>query len=471
MLWIEGDSGRAVERRDRRGSQRRPEGAGSRQMVTGEGRGVLERFFRLKEAGTTARTELLAGLTTFLTMAYIIVVNPLILAGAGVPRASAAAMTCLGAAVPTIAMGLWTDYPLALASGMGLNAFLAAEAARHGWRTMMGVVFVEGALVTLLVLSGLREAIMRAIPMDLKRAIGVGIGLFIALLEMKSAGWMGVSPEGFGVTTLPPDAFHRPVTLIATAGVLITAVLVAWRVTGALLLGIAATTALTYALGYGGRIPSGPIVSPPDFAAFGKLDILAALTPGLAAVIFAFLITDFFDTMGTVIAVGEQAGFVTPSGEVPRLARLLLVDSLAACWGGLCGASSVTTYIESAAGVAAGGRTGLTSVVTGACFLAAMFLAPLALLVPGHATAPALIVVGFLMMASVREILWSDPAVGLPALLTVLVIPLTSSISRGIGFGFISYTVLKVATGRGREVPLVLYILSVVFAASFAWGG
>jgi AGZA family xanthine/uracil permease-like MFS transporter len=431
----------------------------------------LENAFHLRERGLHPRTEVISGITVYLTMSYIIVVNPIILSGAGVPQASAAAMTCLAAAIPTLLMGFWTNYPLALASGMGLNAFLAAEAARHGWQAMMGVIFIEGALVTALVLTGLREKVMNAIPMDLKRAIGVGIGLFIALLGMKSAGWMISSPDGFAVTTLPLNAFRHPATLLATAGTLLTAILYAWNVTGALLIGIAATTALTFALGYGGAIPAGSFVSLPDFSAFGQLDVGGALRLGLVPVIFAFLITDFFDTMGTLIAVGEQAGSVTETGEIPKLKRALLVDSLAACWGGICGASSVTTYIESASGVATGGRSGLTSVVTGLCFLASMFFTRLALLVPAYATAPALLIVGFLMISSIRDIDWGDATVGIPAMLTILVIPLTYSISRGIGFGFIACAVLKLATGKGREAPVTLYILAVIFAISFAMPG
>ncbi|MCC6730098.1 MAG: NCS2 family permease [Chthonomonadales bacterium] len=440
--------------------------------------GLLEKHFKLRENGTTARTEVLAGLTTFLTMAYIVVVNPHVLAGsggaAGPPLQATVTATCIAAAVPTIAMGLWSNYPIALASGMGLNtALIAAVAAGQGvtWQTMMGVVFIEGLIITLLVLTGLREAVMNSIPMELKRSIGVGIGLFIALIGLHSAHWIGsTGPVGGEPLLVPPTGnFHSPATLVATAGILGTAALVATGARGALLLGIALTTLVAIPVG----VAHAPqrIIELPDFGTFGRLDILGALRPALLGTIFAFLITDFFDTMGTVIAVGEQAGKLRPDGGLPRLKRVLAVDSMAAMWGGLCSASSVTSYIESAAGVGAGARTGLSSVVVGLLFLVAMFLAPLAQAVPAEATAAALVVVGFLMMRVVREIDFGDALQAIPAFLTILMIPLTMSISRGIGTGFIAHVVLHALAGRGRQVSPVLWALAALFALSFALEG
>jgi AGZA family xanthine/uracil permease-like MFS transporter len=434
---------------------------------------MLERLFRLSENRTNVRTEIIAGITTFMTMAYIIAVNPIVLclnpAHPGPPLAATIAATCLAAALPCILMGLWANYPLALASGMGLNSLLIISVSAGGvsWQTMMGVVFVEGFIITVLVLTNLRGAIMNAIPMDLKRAIGGGIGLFIALLGMHSAHWMSTTKAiGGDPLTIPPvGSFHQPVTLLATFGILLTALLVARKVRGAFLLGIAATTVVAVIF-HLAHAPAA-ILSKPDFSTVGKLDILGALQPGLVALVFAFLITDFFDTMGTVIAVTEQSGHLQPDGSLPRLNRVLLVDSLAAMWGGFCSASSVTTYIESASGVGEGGRTGLTSVVAGLLFLSAMFFAPLIGAVPPEATAAALIVVGFMMMATVREIDFKDYTTAIPAFLTLILIPLTMSISRGIGVGFIAYVALNLLSGNVRKVPVALWILAALFALSF----
>lgn len=435
---------------------------------------MLERLFKLSQNRTNVKTEIVAGITTFMTMAYIIVVNPMILAGSAIhpgPQLTATVTaTCFGAAIPTIAMGLWANYPLALASGMGLNgALIAVMASTPGitWQTMMGVIFVEGLIITILVLTRLREAVMNAIPLDLKRAIGVGIGLFIALLGMHSAHWMASTQAvGGSPMAVPPTGnFHLPGAILATFGIIVTALLLVRKVRGALLLGIAATTIA----GIASHLAHAPthLLAAPSFATFGHLDVVSALQPALLGTIFAFLISDFFDTMGTVIAVGEQAGQLRPDGSLPRLNRVLLVDSLAAMWGGLCSASSVTTYVESASGVGEGGRTGLTSIVVGILFLAAMFFAPLVQAVPTEATSAALIIVGFLMMTSVREIDFSDYSSAIPAFLIMLVVPLTASISRGIGTGFIAYVLLRTFSGRAKEVSPTLWGLSALFALSF----
>ncbi len=426
---------------------------------------MLSRFFRLKENNTNVRTEVIAGATTFMTMAYIIFVNPAILQSAGMPFTATVAATCIGAAIPTLAMGLVTNYPFALAAGMGMNSAVVSFALSRGlpWQQAMGVIVIEGLLIFLLVLVGLREAVMRAIPMSLKRAIGVGIGLLIALLGMQNAGWI-VHPDKGPILTF--GSLHNKATLIATAGVAITAVLMTWRVKGGLLLGIFATTAIAFVFGEA-KAPHG-VLSTPDFSSFGQADILGVLTFGFAAAIFSFLIVDFFDTMGTVIGVGEQAGFVDSDGNLPRLNKVLLIDSLAASWGALCGGSSTTTYIESAAGVGEGGRTGLTSVIVAVLFLLALFFTPIVGIVPAIATAPVLIVVGFLLMSLVKEISFDNVEEAFPAFLILLVMPLTLSISHGIGYGFIAYTLIKLLRGKPREIHPLMAAISIVFAISFA---
>ena len=427
---------------------------------------MLNRFFHFQQNNTDLRTEIVAGATTFMTMAYIIFVNPRILAAAGLPLNATIAATCIAAAIPTIAMGLYARYPFALASGMGLNAFLAYDLVQGqgvAWQVAMGVVFVEGAIVTVLVLTRMREAVMSAIPMSLKHAIGVGIGLLIAYIGVQHAGWVVKAGSPDLMTTA--GGFRSVGVLVATAGLLITIILMAYRLRGAILLGILVTTGVGWAAGIV-QTPTS-LLAVPDFHTFGAVNVLSALKLSLFAVIFAFLITDFFDTMGTVIGVGDQAGFVSAEGKLPRLNRVLLVDSLAAVWGSICSASSVTTYVESAAGVGAGGRTGLTSVVVGLLFLLALFFAPVIGIVPQAATAPALIVVGFLMLAAVRHVPFDKFDEAFPAFLIILIIPLTVSISRGIGYGFIAYTLLKLASGKWREVHPLMYIVSALFAVSF----
>ena len=429
----------------------------------------LERLFDLRGRGTNVRTEVLAGVVTFLAMAYIIAVNPGILANAGLPREATVAATCVAAAVPCLLMGLWANYPVALAPGMGLNAFLTFSLVKGqgvSWQTAMGVVFVEGVLIALLVLVGVREAVMRAIPASLKTAIGVGIGLFIAFIGFQHAGWV-VNSEA---TLVGPGSFRLPSTLVASLGLLVTALLMARRVRGALLLGVLATTLFAFVATrfFGANLlrPPGDVLSTPDLSTFGALDIGAALSLKLAAAIFAFLMADFFDTMGTVVAVGRQAGLTTRDGSLPRLNRVLLVDSLAAAWGGLCSASSVTSYVESAAGVSEGGRTGLSTVVVGLLFLLAMFFAPLIAAVPQEATAPALIVVGFLMLSQVRELDFEDVGSALPAFITLLAIPLTFNIARGIALGFLAYVLIALFQGRAARVPILLWAVALLFALS-----
>ncbi|HOW43622.1 MAG TPA: NCS2 family permease [Candidatus Aminicenantes bacterium] len=425
-------------------------------------------LFRLKERQTTWARETAAGAVTFMAMAYIIFVNPSVLATAMgqdlVPALAVA--TCVGAGLLTILMGLASNYPLALAPGMGLNAFLAFGVIigmKVSWQAAMGIVFIEGAVITLLVLTNVREGVMNAIPLDLKRAIGVGIGLLIALIGLQNAKLVVASPATM-------VAFGRigAESLVAVFGLAVTAFLLVKRVRGAFLIGILLATAAAVAAGLV-RLPAtlAAPVRAEHFRTFFALDIAGALRLGLLGTIFAFLVTDFFDTMGTVVAVGEQAGFMDAGGRVPRLKSVLLVDSLGAVCGGLFGCSSVTSYVESAAGVGEGGRSGLTSVVTGALFLLAAFFTPVVAIVPAYATAPALILVGFLLISGVRAIRWDEVTTALPAFLTLIMIPFTFSISKGIGFGFIAYALLKLLAGKWRDVHPLMAVAAALFVIDF----
>ena len=451
---------------------------------------MFERCFGLARAGATVGGEIRGGVTTFMVMAYIIFVNPAILGFAGVPAlegqgpplAATQASTCLVAGVMTIAMGLVANYPLALASGMGLNAAVAYQLVagmKLPWQAAMGVVLLEGVVITVLVITGLREAIMRAIPASLKQAIGVGIGLFILFIGLNEAGIVKPGPPGVPVTL-------GPLTSAPVAVALFGLLLMLWfqsRGMGAgLLLGIFATTMLAMVVNAwtGGRafpLPGQAVIPKtfaawPDFSSLGAgfdLSVFARAGVITAAVtIFSIMLSDFFDTMGTVIGVGAEGGWLTPAGDLPRLSRVLLVDSLAAVAGGAAGASSATTFVESSAGVAAGARTGLASVVTGLCFLLALFFAPVAGIVPAQATAPALILVGFLMTSLVRHIPFSDLEEGFPALLAVALMPFAYSITDGIGAGFVSYCVIKLLRGKGAEVHGMMYGTAVAFVIYFA---
>ncbi|MHB1340161.1 MAG: NCS2 family permease [Coriobacteriia bacterium] len=462
----------------------------------------MEGFFKFKERGTDLKTEIIAGLATFMTMAYIIFVNPGILSAAGVPFAGAATATALGAALMCICMGVFTNRPFALASGMGLNAVvtfsvIGFQQANVPWQVGMAVIFVEGLVILLLVLTGLREAVMNAIPIDLKRAIGVGIGLFITTIGLNEGGFIKPAP----ITLVGLGDFTQRYVWVAVIGLLAILIFMALKVKGDILWGILVATAAALLLGVT-KLPTA-VFGAPDFSTFlapfqqveGGMALWQVFTPGLLLMVFAIMLTDFFDTMGTVLSVGEQAGFVDKDGKVPGIRSILTVDSLAASVGGLFGASSITTYIESAAGVAEGGRTGLTAVVTGVLFAAAAFFAPLVAMVGGGfiipneaqysgfvgsgfaapagdyyvypITAGALIVVGFLMMRTVREIPWTDLEEAFPAFLTIVGIPLTYNISYGIGFGFISYVLIKVFHGKAKDVHPLMWIVAVAFAVTF----
>ncbi len=442
----------------------------------------MESFFKFKERHTDLRTELLAGVVTFMTMAYIIFVNPGILSAAfGADKAAAAAWipaiataTALGAALMSICMGLFANRPLALASGMGLNAVVAFSiiiGAKVPWQVGMSVIFLEGVLITLLVLTGLREAVMHAIPLDLKRAIGVGIGLFITFIGLVDGGVVVGDPA----TLVRLGDFSTAKVWVTLIGLIAIFAFMALRVKGDILWGILIATAAALLFKVT-TLPSA-IVAAPDFRTFfapfqsvnGKMAILQVFTPTLLLFVFATMLSDFFDTMGTVISIGEQAGFVDKKGNVPGIRNILLVDSAAAAVGGLFGASSITTYIESASGVAEGGRTGLTSIVVGVLFALCAFFSPIIGMVggAGSITAGALIVVGFLMMGMVREIPWEDFEEAFPAFLTIVGIPLTYNISYGIGLGFISYAIIKVLHRKAKDIHPLMWGICAAFVLAF----
>jgi adenine/guanine/hypoxanthine permease len=459
-----------------------------------ESRTGLDRFFRISERGSTVRTELIAGLATWLTMAYILFVNPQILGALpdrdGVQLAfdQVLTVTALAAGVMTLAMGLYANYPFAIAAGLGLNAFVAftlVGASGLSWPEAMGVIVIEGLIISALVLTGFRTAVLNAIPMDLKRAIGIGIGLFIAFIGLTVNAPIVTQGEGT-IVTLNTDYITSLRNLTFVIGFAVTAALVARRIKGALLFGILLTTALAMVINgvWGdGEIWStvGPgvaklpetWVSTPDFSLLGNFSFnLFEVLPVATAIaaILAVLLSDFFDTMGTVIGVGGEAGLLDKEGRLPGINRVLLVDSLGAAAGGATSSSSNTTYIESAAGVSEGGRTGLTSVVVGVLFLLSLFLSSLAGVIPGEATAPVLVIVGYFMMRIVRDINWTDPGIGIPVLLTMAIMPFTFSITNGVAAGFIAYTVIALLRGRWRDVHWLMLIVSGVFVWYFVRG-
>lgn len=438
-------------------------------------------LFELRARQSTVAREVRGGCATFLTMAYILVANPAILhQGAGVPKDSGIACTALAAGVCSILMGLVGNFPVALAAGMGLNAFLAYQVrpVAGTWDKAMGVVVLDGVIVLLLVLMGLREAVMRAIPRDLRLAIGAGIGLFIAFIGLWHA---GVVVAGTG-TLVGPGHLRAPSTYTAMIGLVVTAALMARRVKGAILIGILFTTAL--GIWTGVTTKPAAVATMPNFVIAFNAEVRWALANlvrqdqvsgaihlYLLPILLSVVMVDFFDTLGTVTAVAEEGGIRDPkTGEIPGLRRILLVDSISASLGGLFGCSSNTSYIESAAGVAEGARTGLHSVVVGVLFLACVFLAPLAEAVPDAATAPALVLVGFLMIAQLARIDFAQLDTAIPAFVTLLTIPLTFSIAHGIGYGFITFVLLKLLTGRPREAHLLMYLTAAAFAAYFLLG-
>jgi AGZA family xanthine/uracil permease-like MFS transporter len=426
----------------------------------------LETFFKLKENGSDVRTELVAGLTTFLTMAYIIFVNPTILADAGMPKDAVFVATCLAAALGTLIMGLYANYPIGMAPGMGLNAYFAyAVVLGMGvpWQSALGAVFLSGCLFVLISVLGLRGMIVNGIPHSLRTAITVGIGMFLALIALKSAGLVVANPA----TLVTAGDLHKPPALMAVFGFLLIVTLDRLKVKGAILIGIIAVTVLSFF--FGGNTFAGLVSAPPSIApTLLQLDVRGALSMGVLNVVLVFFLVELFDATGTLMGVARRAGLLV-EGKMERLNKALLADSVAIVAGSALGTSSTTAYIESAAGVQAGGRTGLTALVVALLFLACLFIAPLAGVVPAYATAPALLFVACLMLRELGEIDWADTTESVPAAITALVIPFTYSIAEGIAFGFITYAVLKLSTGRARDVKPIVWVIAAVFVFRFAW--
>lgn len=448
----------------------------------------LDRYFGISAQNSSVTQEMRAGLTTFLTMSYILFVNPQVLSTAiNVPNAFVQLLmtTAIAAAFGSLVMGVVAKYPFAQAPGMGLNAFFAFTVVQGmgvAWQTALGAVFISGVLFVLLSVLGARQAIVQAIPNSLKFAITGGIGAFLAFLGLRNAGIVIANPA----TLVGMGSLASPTVWLASIGVVLTAALMARRVTGAILYGILATTVLGIVTGaavYAGG-PEGALRSFPGFdGAFlgifgtpvwpgdlvGQMDIVGALGLGLLSVVFTFFFVDFFDATGTLTGLSQRAGFIDAQGNMPRARRLFSMDGLAAMFGAFMGTSTTTAYVESAAGVGEGGRTGLTAVTVAALFLLSMFLWPLASAIPGAATAPALILVGALMMDGVRHIDWDDIADSLPAFLTIIVMPLTFSIANGVSLGVISYCAIKLLSGRARQVSPILYVVGALLLARYIW--
>ncbi len=432
-------------------------------------RSRLEAYFRFAEHQTHWRTEILAGFTTFITMAYIIFVNPAILSQTGMPLAAVTASTCLCAAIGSILMGLLANYPVALAPGMGLNAYFTYTVVNGmgiAWQTALGAVFVSGVLFLLLTLGGVRQRLVGAIPHQLHAAVAVGIGLFIAFIGLVNSGIIVRS----NATTVTLGDLHHPSTQLAIFGVLLIAVLQAYRIKAAMLLGVLGTLALGILLHQVNYQPS--IFHPLAIRSTAfHMDLRGALHLNAFEIIFVFLFVDLFDNIGTLVAVTEQAGLIAADHTIPRLDRIFFADAASTVVGALAGTSTVTSYIESSAGVAAGGRTGVTAITTGALFFAALFVAPIFGAIPAFATSPALILVGALMLKGSSSIEWKEPQIAIPAFLTLITIPLSYSIATGLSFGLISFAVLELATGGFRRQHWMLYLLAVLFLVRFIYLG
>ena len=435
-------------------------------MQTQAKQGFLDRFFKLSEKNTTVKTELLAGLTTFIALAYIIFVNPNILSEAGIPKEAAIASTIWIAALSTMVMGVFANYPVALAPGMGLNAFFAyyvcGTLGLH-WTVALGAVFFSGVLFLILTISHIRQAIINAVPQNLRVAIGVGIGLFIAFIGLKGTGL--IIPDK--ATFIGLGHVTNPTTLLSLFGLVLTGALMARNIQGSILIGIVATTVLSMVLGYS-PVPHtlSDVIStslPHMGETFGQLDIAGAWNYGIVSIIFTFTVVELFDNMGTLIGLTSKAKLIKPNGEIENLDRALTTDAVGTICSSIFGTSTVTSYIESAAGIAAGGKTGLTAVTVSICFLIALLFAPLVGLVPGFATAPPLILVGALMMSEVGKINFVDFSDGLPAFLTIIMMPLTGSIANGFAFGFVSYVFMKTAVGKYKEISWIMWLVSIAF--------
>src|SRR5579872_2983898 len=447
---------------------------------------MIDRYFGISDAGSTIPRELRAGLTTFLTMSYVLLVNPAVLGNAiAIPNgfAKLLVVTALAAAIGSLLMGLVARYPFALAPGMGLNAYFAYTVVlgqKIPWETALGAVFISGACFVVLSVIGARQAIVVAIPRDLKFALTAGIGAFLAFLGLKNAGFVVPNPATF----VTAGSVLAAPALLAIFGFILTAVLFVLRVPGAILIGILATTVLaivTHAPVYSGAhdtlVPfagfqNGFVALPvlPE-GLTGALDIHAALGLGVVAVVFTFFFVDFFDATGTLVALASRAGVMTPEGDLPRARRTFACDGIAAMIGAALGTSTTTAYIESASGIGEGGRTGLTAVTVAVLFVLSMIFWPIASAIPAAATAPALIVVGALMFEGLARIAWDDPAASIPAFLTIITMPLTFSIANGVSFGVISYAAIMLLSGRGKSVHLLLYLVAALLVARFVWLG
>jgi adenine/guanine/hypoxanthine permease len=428
--------------------------------------GRLDRYFRLTENNTTVRREMLGGVTTFMTMAYIIVVNPQMLAQTGMPAEGVLFATCFSAAIATLVMGLWANYPLALAPGMSLNAYFTYSVClgmHVRWQTALGAVFISGVLFLVLTLSRIREQIVNGIPNSLKHSTVVGIGLFIAFVGLRNAKIVVANPATF--VGLGNFSDHQ--VQLACFGLLLSLVLMARKVGGAILLGIMGTT-LAAIWSKMAHAPAAIFSIPHPAGTFLQLDIRGALHLGFFEIIFAFLFVDLFDNVGTLVGVCEQAGLVQ-DGKIPRVGRVLMADAAGTVVGSLTGTSTITSYIESAAGVAAGARTGLSSVLVAGLFLVAMFFSPVATAIPQFATAPALILVGALMTQSVMQVDWPDFTEAFPAFVVILAMPLTFSIATGLSFGVICYTIVKIAAGKFREISVVVWALTILFLLRYVY--
>jgi AGZA family xanthine/uracil permease-like MFS transporter len=468
---------------------------------------MLDSYFKISERGSTVAQEVRGGVVTFFTMAYIVALNPLIIGlakdadgkyigGGDAPNlALVAAMTALMAGILTILMGVLGNYPLALATGLGLNTFVAVGiASKMTWADAMGLVVIEGLIITVLVLTGFRGAVFRAVPGQLKIAISVGIGLFIALIGLVDAGFVRRTGAGPVPVTLGDNGnlVGWPI-IVFGIGLLLTIALMVKKIKGAILIGIVVATAAAIAIesafkigplfngatgavnpkGWNLNVPAMPaeVVATPDFSLFGQFDLLGSFdrVPLITAILFIFtlLLSDFFDTVGTVTAIGHESGLIDDEGNVPNNNKILFVDSLAAVAGGAGSISSNTSYIESAAGVGEGARTGLASVVTGVLFLLTTFLAPLVAIIPYEAATPALVIVGFLMMTQIRSIDWDDLGIAIPAFLTIILMPFTYNISVGIGVGFVTHVIIRAIQGRAKEVHPLLWLVSGLFVIYF----
>ncbi|MDK2782468.1 MAG: adenine/guanine/hypoxanthine permease [Thermococcaceae archaeon] len=440
---------------------------------------ALERYFEFEKYRTDMRTEILAGITTFMTMAYILFVNPAILSDAMGKEAfnSLVAVTALAAGISTIIMGVYAKKPFALAPGMGLNAYFAYSVVLgmgYDWRVALAAVFVEGIIFILLTVTKVRSAIIHAIPLSQKYAVGAGIGLFLTLIGLNDVGLLTAFVDNNGVlkfTGFNASVLGTKAGLLFLFGLFLAAILISLRVKGALLISILTTSILGW---ISGAAPwPEHLFSTPDISyTFLKLDLQGLLNVGAIGVVFAFFMVDFFDTLGTVTGLSAKAGFLTREGKVPDAEKVLLTDAIGTTLGALLGTSTVTTYIESAAGIEEGGRTGMTALVTGLLFLAiGLFIAPIAQAIPAFATAPALVIVGYYMLSAIRGVDFDDATEAIPAFLVLITIPYTYSIADGIGMGFISYTIIKLFSGRGKEIHPLMYALTLIFMGYFAYLG